>query len=343
MKKHLNTLYITSEDAYLRKDHETFVVEIEGRNAFQAPIRSIGSIVCFGFKPITPALMAFCTEHNVGISFLSTTGTFLARVTGNTHGNVLLRMAHYAIASDEQRSLELARPIVAAKLANYRSMLLRHMRNHPDAATERVLRPVTDTFAHRIRAIQRACTLDQLRGYEGECAQLYFSVAAHLFTAQEQDFAFAQRTRRPPRDRSNALLSFLYALITNDICSALESVGLDPYVGFFHRVRPGRPSLALDLLEEFRAYLGDRMLYSLVNLRQITAEDFELRPSGEVRICDAARKRVIAAYQQRKQEEITHPFLQEKMTIGLVPFVQAQLLARYIRGDFEEYPPFVVK
>mgnify|MGYP000120852638 FL=1 len=343
MKKHLNTLYITSEDAYLRKDHETFVVEIEGKKAFQAPVRSIGSIVCFGFKPITPALMAFCTERDVSISFLSTTGTFLARVAGNTHGNVLLRMAHYAIANDEQRSLAVARPIVAAKIANYRSMLLRHLRNHPDAATEQLLRPITETFAHRIRMLERVGSLEQLRGYEGECAQLYFSVAAHLFTAQQEDFAFTQRSRRPPRDRANALLSFLYALITNDICSALESVGLDPYVGFFHRVRPGRPSLALDILEEFRAYLGDRMMFSLVNLRQVTAEDFELRPSGEVRMSDAARKRVIVAYQQRKQEEITHPFLQEKMTVGLIPFVQAQLLARYIRGDIHQYPPFVVK
>ncbi len=342
MRKHLNTLYITSDDAYLSKERETFVVEINKQKVFQAPIHSIENIVCFGFKPLTPALMAFCAENNVGVSYFSETGRFLARVHGAQQGNVLLRKAQYAISDNELQSLAVARPIIAAKVTNCRSLLLRHQRNHPDDCTDAVI-STADMLGTRLTDIERAQTLDELRGHEGECANMYFGVLASLMIAQREDFAFTKRTRRPPLDPANALLSFLYVLLTNDVRSALEATGLDPQVGFLHRLRPGRPSLALDIMEEFRPYLGDRIMLNLINLKQVSKEDFEIRESGEVRMSDEARKTVITAYQKRKQEEITHPFLGEKMTIGLIPHIQAQLLARHIRGDIPEYPPFYVK
>lgn len=342
MKKHLNTLYITSDDAYVRKERETFVVEVNGQKAFQAPIHSIENIVCFGFKPLTPALMAFCAENNIGISYLSDTGRFLARVYGAQQGNVLLRKAQYAMADNENESLKIARPIVAAKVTNCRNLLQRHQRNHPDLAPD-TLDSVVNSLGHRLTDIQRAQSLDELRGHEGECASLYFSVLSSLITSQRDDFVFTVRSKRPPLDPANALLSFLYAILANDVRSSLETVGLDPQVGFLHQLRPGRPSLALDLMEEFRAYLGDRIMLNLINLKQVTKKDFEVRESGEVRMSDEARKTVLTAYQKRKQEEITHPFLGEKMTIGLLPHIQAQLLARYIRGDISAYPPFYLK
>jgi CRISPR-associated protein Cas1 len=342
MKKHLNTLYITSDDAYLSKERETFVVEVGNKKVFQAPIHSIENIVCFGFKPLTPALMAFCSENNVGVSFFSETGRFLARVHGPQQGNVLLRKEQYAIADNEFRSLAIARPIVAAKVANYRHLLQRHERNHPDDCPD-AIGEAARRMGDRLSDIQSAASLDQLRGIEGECANCYFGVLAALITAQREDFTFVRRSKRPPLDPANALLSFLYAILANDVRSALETTGLDPQVGFLHQLRPGRPSLALDLMEEFRASLGDRIMLNLINLRQVTISDFEVRESGEVRMSDDARKVVLTAYQKRKQEEITHPFLGERMTIGLLPHVQAQLLARYVRGDIPEYPPFYLK
>ena len=342
MKKHLNTLYITSDDAYVHKERETFVVEINNQKVFQAPVHSIENIVCFGFKALSPPLMAFCAENSVGISYLSENGRFLARVYGAQKGNVLLRKSQYAIADNEVESLAIARPIIAAKVTNCRNLLLRHQRNHPDEASDSIA-IVASSLGSRLGVIQRSDSLDELRGHEGECASLYFGVLSSLITAQREDFVFSLRTRRPPLDPANALLSFLYAILVNDVRSALETTGLDPQVGFLHQLRPGRPSLALDIMEEFRAYLGDRIMLNLINLKQVTKSDFEIRESGEVRISEEARKTVIGAYQKRKQEEITHPFLGEKMTIGLLPHIQALLLARYVRGDISEYPPFYVK
>jgi len=342
VKKHLNTLYITSDDAYVRKERETFVVEVEQKKVFQAPVHAIENIVCFCFKALSPPLMAFCAENNVGISYLTETGKFLARVYGAQKGNVLLRKAQYAKADNEFESLSIARPIIAAKVSNYRSLLQRHQRNHPDNTPDAV-NSVAMTLGNRLSDIQRAQTLNELRGHEGECAALYFSVLSSLITAQRDDFTFTQRSKRPPLDPANALLSFLYSILANDIRSALETTGLDPQVGFLHQVRSGRPSLALDLMEEFRAYLGDRIMLNLINLKQVTIKDFDIRESGEVRMSDGARKTLLHAYQQRKQEEITHPLLDEKMTIGLLPHIQAQLLARYIRGDINDYPPFYMK
>jgi len=342
MKRHLNTLYITSDEAFLRKERETFVVEVNNQKVFQAPIHSIENIVCFGFKPLTPALMAFCAENNVGISYLSENGRFLARVQGAQQGNVLLRKAQYAMADSEFEALAIARPIIAAKVSNYRSLLLRHQRNHPDDCPPAIASAAA-VMGSRLSEIERVESLDGLRGHEGECANVYFGVLSSLITSQEKDFEFHGRSRRPPLDPANALLSFLYAILANDVRSAIETTGLDPQVGFLHQVRSGRPSLALDLMEEFRAYLGDRIMLNLINLKQVTRDDFDIRESGEVRMSDDARKTLLTAYQKRKQEEITHPFLDEKMTIGLLPHVQAQLLARYIRGDIPSYPPFFMK
>lgn len=356
MRKHLNTLYITSDDAYVHKERETFVVEVENKKVFQAPVHSIENIVCFGFKALSPALMAFCTENNVGISYLSENGRFLARVSGPQQGNVLLRKAQYAMSDSEPRSLSIARPIIAAKVANYRNLLLRHQRNHSpvedcldeeesasksDEHSSSAVESIAAAMGVRMADIQHAETLDELRGLEGECAAMYFGVLSALIKVK--DFEFTSRSKRPPLDPANALLSFLYAILVNDVRSALETTGLDPQVGFLHQLRSGRPSLALDIMEEFRAYLGDRIMLNLINLKQVSKEDFEIRESGEVRMSDEARKTVLATYQKRKQEEITHPFLGEKMTIGLLPHIQAQLLARYVRGDMQEYPPFYVK
>jgi len=342
MKKHLNTLYITSDEAYLSKERETFVVEVDHKKVFQAPIHSIENIVCFGFKPLTPALMAFCAENNVGVSFLSENGKFLARVHGPQHGNVLLRKAQYAIADDERQSLAIARPIVAAKVSNYRSMLLRHQRNHPDTWND-ALQNAAALLETRLLTIRDSQSLDELRGYEGECAAKYFGVLSSLIVSQNDDFTFSGRSKRPPLDPANALLSFLYAILANDVRSALETTGLDPQVGFLHQLRSGRPSLALDIMEEFRASMGDRIMLSLINLKQVTKSEFDKRESGEVRMSDEGRKAVLTAYQKRKQEEITHPLLGEKMTVGMLPHIQARLLAQYIRGDIKDYPPFYVK
>ncbi len=347
MRKHLNTLYITTDNAYLRKEQNTFVVELssdEGntKKAFQAPIHSIENIVCFGFKPLTPQLMSFCAENNIGISYLTETGKFLARVYGEQKGNVLLRKSQYAIADDEKESLKIARNIIAAKVYNSKNLLQRHQRNHPENCSEKLINAI-QILGNRLKNIKTVNCLSELRGYEGECANVYFEVFSDLLTSQKDDFKFEKRSKRPPLDPTNALLSFVYAILAIDIRSALETVGLDPQVGFLHQIRPGRPSLALDIMEEFRAYLGDRTILNLINLKQVSIKDFEFRESGEVRISENARKELLTSYQKRKQEEITHPFLGEKVTIGLLPHIQAQLLARYIRGDIIEYPPFYIK
>jgi len=343
MKRHLNTLYITSPDAFIRKEGETFVVELDGKKALQAPAATIENIVCFGFKPVTPALMAFCAENNIGISYLSRTGRFLARVYGEQKGNVLLRKEQYAISDSNERSMKIAKNIVAAKIANSRNLLQRHIRNHGEETDCSSVEECIRSLASNIPKVERASDPDELRGYEGECASLYFKCFNAMIMCQKECFVFNGRSKRPPLDNVNALLSFVYMLLVNDIRSALETTGLDPQVGFFHRLRPGRPSLALDIMEEYRAYIADRVVLNLINLNQISGEDFEKKETGEIRISDKARKEAIIAYQKRKDEVITHPLLEEKTTIGLLPHIQAMLLARYIRGDIGEYPPFYIK
>lgn len=343
MKKHLNTLYITSPDAYIRKEGMTFVVEIDDKKALQAPVHTIENIVCFGFKPLTPALMAFCAENNIGISYMSMHGKFLARVYGEQRGNVLLRKAQYNFSDSEESSLKISRNIVAAKITNSRSVLQRHLRNHEDGDENGVVVSVVEELARCINLVKNAHNLDVLRGFEGEAASLYFRCFNNLITSQKEDFVMNGRTKRPPLDFVNALLSFVYMLLVNELRSALETTGLDPQVGFLHRLRPGRPSLALDIMEEFRAYFADRVVLNLINLRQVDKNDFERRETGEIRMSEKCRKEVLVAYQKKKDEVIEHPFLGEKTTLGLLPHIQCMLLARYIRGDVEDYPPFYMK
>jgi len=343
MKKHLNTLYITSPDAYVRKEGMTFVVEIDDKKALQAPVHTIENIVCFGFKPLTPAIMAFCAENNIGISYMSMHGKFLARVYGEQRGNVLLRKTQYNFSDSENSSLGISRNIVAAKITNSRSVLQRHLRNHEDGDENEIVSRSVEDLSSFVNLVKTANNLETLRGYEGESASIYFRCFNNLITSQKEDFIMNGRSKRPPLDYVNALLSFVYMLLVNELRSALETTGLDPQVGFLHRLRPGRPSLALDLMEEFRAYIADRVVLNLINLRQVDKNDFETRDTGEIRMSEKCRKEVLVAYQKKKDEVIEHPFLGEKTTLGLLPHIQCMLLARYIRGDIEEYPPFYMK
>lgn len=343
MKRHLNTLYITSPDAFIRKEGMTFVVEVEDKKVLQAPVHTIENIVCFGFKPVTPALMAFCAENNIGVSYLSMHGKFLARVYGEQRGNVLLRKTQYQLSDSQEKSLSIARNMVAAKISNARSILQRHLRNHGGKEENKTVDSAIQDLSQYINLVKNAHNLDVLRGYEGDAASCYFGCFNSLITSQNEDFVMNGRTKRPPLDPVNALLSFIYMLLVNELRSALETTGLDPQVGFLHRIRPGRPSLALDMMEEFRSYIADRVALNLINLRQVGKSDFEKRETGEIRMSYKCRKEVIIAYQKKKDEEIEHPFLGEKTTVGLLPHIQAMLLARYIRGDIEEYPPFYIK
>jgi CRISPR-associated protein Cas1 len=343
MKKHLNTLFVTTQGAYLAKEGETVVVKVEKEIRLRIPVHTIGGIVCFGNVSCSPFLMGFCAEQGVGISFLSERGRFLARVQGPVSGNVLLRREQYRRADDLQTSSDVARAILTGKIANSRTVLQRALRDHADKMAADEVSFAVKRLGNYLDLLNAEQPLDMLRGYEGDAAHLYFSVFDHLIVAQKEAFSFHERNRRPPLDNVNCLLSFLYTLLVHDIRSALESVGLDPAVGFLHRDRPGRPSLALDLMEEFRPFLADRLVLSLINLRQVQAKGFDQSDSGAVVMNDETRKRVLVAYQERKQEEIVHPFLDEKVTVGLLFHTQALLLARYLRGDIDGYPPFIWK
>jgi len=319
------------------------VVKVEKEIRLRIPVHTIGGIVCFGNVSCSPFLMGFCAENGVGISFLSERGRFLARVQGPVSGNVLLRREQYRRADDPQASAYVARAILTGKIANSRTVLQRALRDHADKMAADEVSFVVKRLGNYLDLLNQDQMLDALRGCEGDAAHLYFSVFDHLIVAQKEAFSFQERNRRPPLDNVNCLLSFLYTLLVHDIRSALESVGLDPAVGFLHRDRPGRPSLALDLMEEFRPFLADRLVLSLINLRQVQERGFEKSDSGAVLMNDETRKKVLVAYQERKQEEIVHPFLDEKVTIGLLFHTQALLLARYLRGDIDGYPPFIWK
>lgn len=343
MKRHGNTLYVTTPGAYLAKDGETVAVRVEGETKLRVPIHNLDGVVCFGQVGASPYLLGFCAERGVGVSMLTTNGRFLARVQGPVSGNVLLRREQYRRADCEADSANIARPLLAAKVANSRWVLLRWLRAPTDDTGEAAVRRVADRLRLQLDALEREESLDALRGIEGRSARLYFEVFDHLITQQRQEFRFDGRNRRPPTDPVNALLSFFYTLLRHDCESALEAVGLDPAVGFLHRDRPGRPSLALDLMEELRPYLADRLALSLINRKQVRASGFTREESGAVWMDDDTRKTVITAYQQRKDDTLEHPFLGEKTTVGLVMHLQALLLARYLRGDLDGYPPFVAK
>lgn len=344
MKKLLNTLYVTTEGASLRKDGENLVVEVEGAERARVPLHMLASVVIFGAIYLSPALMAACAAAGITLVLLERNGRFQARVEGPVTGNVLLRRAQYK-ASDNPE--DIVRSIVIGKVSNQRAVLMRSLRDYGDTfnlLARDCIAGVTERLAAIIRRVQRADdTVDLMRGSEGEAANLYFSVLDHLIRSPDGEMRWRGRSRRPPLDPVNALLSFLYTLLTHDCRSACESVGLDPAVGFLHRDRPGRPSLALDLMEELRPVLVDRLALSLINRRQLRARDFETRDGGAVIMSDEARKTVLTAWQERKREERLHPFLDEKTPLGLVPYLQSQLLARHLRGDIDAYPPWFWK
>lgn len=341
MKHYLNTLYVTTQGSYLAKDGECVLVRVEGEDRLRLPIHGLGGIVCFGQVSCSPFLLGHCAENGVAVSFLTERGRFLARVQGPVSGNVLLRREQYRRADAPETSALVARCVLTGKIANSRTVLLRTARDHEDKVDAEALRGAAERLADCGRRLEPGLPLDVLRGIEGEAGNTYFEVFDHLLTNQKEDFRFTSRSRRPPLDRINCLLSFLYTLLAHDVRSALESVGLDPAVGFLHRDRPGRPGLALDLMEEFRPVLADRLALSLVNLGQVQAKGFQVEENGAVRMDDDTRKEVLVAYQKRKQEEMQHPFLGEKAALGLMPYLQALLFARYLRGDLDGYPPFI--
>lgn len=336
MRKLLNVLYVTLQGAYLAKEGETVLVRVEQETRLRVPIHTLEGIVCVGVVSMSPALMGFCAERCVGVSFLSEHGRFLARVQGPVNGNVLLRREQYRRADSEPDSAAIAKSVLLAKIANSRTVLLRADRERPnDAMNSACLQ-----LAHSLRGAEMATSLDGLRGIEGDAARSYFGAFNDLIVAQREDFQFHERSRRPPLDNVNSLLSFVYVLLAHDVASALETVGLDPAVGFLHRDRPGRAGLALDLMEELRPVLADRLVLSLINRRQVNPSGFTRAESGGIIMDDVTRKEVLVSWQKRKQEEVQHPFLGERIPVGLIPHAQALLLARYLRGDLDAYPPY---
>ena len=342
MKRLLNTLFIFTQGAWLSREGENIVVNLDKETAKQFPVHLFDSVACFGRVSATAPLMGFCAQRGVPISFFSEHGRFLARVDGPVRGNVLLRRQQYRLADDDGATVKIARSVLIGKIANSRAVLMRSAREE-GRAENTALSSAIRYLADIVRGLDGAPSLNTLRGMEGDAARTYFDVFDHLILSQKEHFRFTDRNRRPPMDRVNALLSFVYSLLAHDVASALEGVGLDPAVGYLHRDRPGRPSLALDIMEEFRSWLADRLVLSLINLKQIHAEGFSQSESGAVVMDEETRKAVIRAWQERKQDALTHPYTGEKMAIGLLPHMQARLLARHIRGELESYPPFVWK
>lgn len=341
MRKMLNTLYVTTQGAYLNKEGETVVVNVERETRLRLPIHTLGSIVCFGNVLCSPFLLGHCAESDVSVSFMTEYGRFLARVQGPVSGNVLLRREQYRRADCDKHSARLARMFVFGKVINSRTSIHRALRDHGEKIRNSDIEQTVKGFSRYAERLLQESDLDSIRGLEGRTARDYFDQFNHLIITNKNDFVFSGRNRRPPLDPVNCLLSFVYALLYHDARSALESVGLDPAVGFLHRDRPGRLSLALDLMEEFRPMLADRLVLSLINLGQMKKKGFTLTESGAVKMSDETRKEVLVAYQKRKQEEIEHPFLQEKIPVGMLVISQAQLLSRFLRGDLDEYPPFL--
>jgi CRISPR-associated protein Cas1 len=340
MKKLANVLYVTTPESYLTLDGENVVIKKEENTSVRLPLHNLENIVCFGYPGASPALMGACAERNVGLCFLTPNGRFLARVTGKVKGNVLLRKKQYQVSERDDESRSIAASFLLGKIVNCRKVLERGLRDHAMLVDVQALGQASAFLKETLHAIPQCTTIAELVAFEGSAAKIYFGVLDQLILQQRQDFTFTQRTRRPPLDNMNSLLSFLYTLLTNDAASALEAVGLDPYVGFLHQDRPGRPSLALDLMEELRPVFADRLALSLVNRRQITGPGFVKKESGGILMDDETRKKVLTAWQDRKKEEILHPFLKERIHFGLIPHVQAMLLARYLRGDLDAYPPY---
>lgn len=340
MKKLANTLYITSPEVYLSLDGESIVIKREEQSSVHLPLHNLENIVCFNYQGVSPALMGACAERQIGLSFLTPYGRFLARVSGKVHGNVLLRKKQYFLSEDQEQAVQFGRSFLLGKVYNCRKVLERALRDHRMLVDVPALSKASAFLKQTLPAIQQCKTIAELMAFEGSAAKIYFGVFDQLILQQKEDFHFEERTRRPPLDNMNSLLSFLYTLLVNECVSALEGVGLDPYVGFLHTDRPGRPSLALDLIEELRPVFADRLALTLVNRKQISGKGFTQKESGGILMDDETRKIVLSAWQERKQEEILHPFLKEKIPFGLIPHLQALLLARCLRGDLDAYPPF---
>lgn len=343
MHQVLNTLYIMTEGAFVHLDHETLLVKCDGETKLQVPLHHLGAVVCFGNIMMSPAAMHRCAEDGRSVVLLDHNGRFKARLVGPTSGNVLLRKAQYQAHTSPQQATAIGRNLVAGKLHNTRQVLLRGAREAEAPEDQEALQQAAQALAAIIPQLAHAADLDTVRGKEGEAALAYFSVLGRLVRQDRETFRFEGRNRRPPRDPLNALMSFLYALLLNDCVAACEGVGLDPQVGYLHAVRPGRPSLALDMMEEFRAVLADRLALTLINRRQVTGDSFTPHPGGAVLLSDEGRKLVVVAYQERKGDHVRHPLLDQDMPLGLVPHTQARLLARHLRGDMEQYVPFLYR
>lgn len=343
MKHLLNTLYVTTPGAYLCREGETVVVRVEKETKLQVPVVALEGIVCIGGAGYTPPLMELCAERGVGISFLTEQGRFMARVSGPVSGNILLRKEQYRRAEDKEKTVALAKSFVLGKIANCRAVLLRAARDGTDEEQGNVMTTCAECLWDIIQQTKREADIESIRGKEGQAGQAYFAEFDRLIVSQKQDFCFTKRSRRPPLDNVNALLSYVYTLLAHDCVGACESVGLDPQAGYLHADRPGRPSLALDLMEEFRPVIADRLVLTLINRQQVKPEGFKKTESGAVLMTTETRKEVLKAYQERKREELVHPFLEEKLAVGLLPYVQARLFARHLRGDLNGYPPFIWK
>ena len=340
MKRLFNTLYITTQEAYLARERETVAIYI-GDEKKRFPFHNLEGIVCFGNIRLSPFLIGACGEKGIAISYLSEYGKFLGRFSGAVPGNVLLRRQQYRYADSPQISSQIAKNMITGKIFNTSSVLKRFLRDHPEKAKEGKIEKTITRLENSLTYLRKTPELEVIRGIEGDSAALYFALFGSLIIQQSKDFTFPRRSRRPPMDRTNALISFVYTLLYHDMISACESGGLDPAVGFLHRDRPGRNGLSLDLMEEFRPFFADRLVLSLINRRQISPGDFKVYANGAVYMKENSRKTVMEAYQKRKKEIITHPFLREKMPLGLLFHYQALLLCRFIRGDLDEYPPFL--
>ena len=343
MKQLLNTLFVTSEDVYLSLEGENVLANRDREVVARYPLHTLQSIVSFSYAGASPALMGACAEKDIGLAFCTPRGRFLARVCGENNGNVLLRREQYRIADDDRRSCAIARNMIFGKLTNSAAVIQRTLRDHGPRVTDCGLEDSVDTIRGLQRQVLEQTELEALRGLEGVGAAAYFGVFDHLLLGRKEEFFFHGRNRRPPLDRVNAMLSFAYSLLSHDCASGLESVGLDSYVGFLHRDRPGRESLALDLMEELRPCMADRFVLTLVNNRVVKPDDFQTQDSGAVLLTEEGRKKFLKAWQERKRDTLTHPYLNEKMSWGMIPYVQALLLARHLRGDLDAYPPFLWK
>ena len=341
MRRHLNTLFVTTDDSYLSREGESIVVKRNGAQVLRVPALTLDGLVCIGRSYLSTPLLRLCAEKGLTVSLFSPSGRIIGRFEGPVSGNVLLRRDQHRLSTDAGARLSIAQRFVLGKVSNARSVLLRGARDHGDAQGR--LGEATEVLRRILHRVEHARDLDQLRGIEGEAGRTYFGVFDDLITRDESEFRFSGRSRRPPLDRVNALLSFAYGILRHDVRSACEGVGLDPQIGFLHADRPGRPGLALDLMEELRAPLADRVVLTLINRQQVSDRDFEVGPGGAVRIMENARKAVIVTYQKKKQDTLTHPFLQDETTVGLVPHLQARLLARHLRGDLDGYPPFLTR